>query len=104
MATVVVGDRPTYERDPVIFLGDNTAAAAWMNRWGGARDPSGGAQIMRLLGIFVIREEWGHREYHIAGIDTVLADGFLDITVAISVPNYSPLLRLHSGRRNVWAS
>lgn len=102
IATVVVGDRPTHESDPVIILGDNTAARARVNRCSGARDPRAAA-LMRLLGAIEIRGVWSHCAYYIASTDDVLADGSHDGSVAISHRNCSPLLRLNRSRNRAWA-
>lgn len=59
MTTVPAGDRPIHKSDLVIFRGDNTAAVAWANQCGGARDPSAAA-LMRLLAVTEIRGGWGH--------------------------------------------
>ena len=70
----LVGDRPAFERDPVLMRGDDVAAVSWVSRCGGARDKRAGL-LMRMLGRLDKKSRWRHIAKHIPGVKNPLANG-----------------------------
>ena len=62
-----VDNTPTAEGGPVLMRGDNTAAVAWFNKFGGARDKRAGL-LMRMLGRLGIKGGWSYTAKHVPGV------------------------------------
>ena len=79
----VVRDRPNIVGDPVILRGDNMSAIAWVNKFGGTREPRA-ALLMTLLGVIERSARQCFEGVHIQGIEHVMADGTFEMATTPS--------------------
>ena len=67
-------ERPAASGVCVLWRSDNEAAAGWVRRCRGGKEPRSGA-LMRLLGVLDLSSGWHFDAQHVRGIFIVAADG-----------------------------